>query len=199
MRWEHLFADLESQLDAEQREEERALRIEEERLRLARLGLRDRFVAMMRAEGADSVWTVRIELQGGGAHAVRPVAFGRDWLSGELREPGARVRQCLVPLDRIAAVVPAARQLAGSLEPVPEATAGLADRMGLPFVLRDLCRRRTGVSLTTLDGVVHGTIDRVGRDHLDLAVHEPSAPRREREVRQYRIVPLDRIALVVFD
>jgi hypothetical protein len=54
------------------------------------------------------------------------------------------------------------------------------------------------VRITTLDGIVHGTIDRVARDHLDLALHEQGAPRREREVQGYRIVPFARVLLVEF-
>ena len=44
--------------------------------------------------------------------------------------------------------------------------------------------------------LVHGTIDRVGRDHLDLAVHEPGSVRRAKEVREVRIMPLGHIVLV---
>jgi hypothetical protein len=68
----------------------------------------------------------------------------------------------------------------------------------LPFVLRDLCRRRMPVHLTTDDGRMHGTLDRVARDHVDLALHEPGSARRDSEVRGYRIVPLERIILVDF-
>ena len=81
---------------------------------------------------------------------------------------------------------------------MPESSARLAERIGISFVLRDLCRRRTPVHLATDDGRVHGTIDRVARDHLDLALHEPGTPRRDREVRGIRIVPLERIVLVSF-
>ena len=45
-------------------------------------------------------------------------------------------------------------------------------------------------------GIIHGTIDRVGRDHLDIAVHERGTPRRESEVRQHRVVPLAQLRLV---
>jgi len=45
---------------------------------------------------------------------------------------------------------------------------------------------------------VHGTLDRVARDHLDLALHEPGTVRRDRAVRGIRIVPLERIVLVSF-
>jgi len=55
------------------------------------------------------------------------------------------------------------------------------------------------VHVTTHDGRVHGTIDRVARDHLDLAVHEPGTARRDRDIRGIRIVPIARIVLVAFD
>jgi hypothetical protein len=95
----------------------------------------------------------------------------------------------------------------GSPPPVAAEAGGsaLAARLTLPFVLRDLCRRRAAVDLRIASahgggepgtGSVHGTIDRVGRDHLDLAVHEAGRPRREASVRQYRVVPLDQLLLV---
>ena len=198
MRWDLLFDDLESQLDREQRDEERALAIEDERLRLGRLTLRDRLTAVSRAtDDGDAI--VRVELHGGVVMALRPLAFGRDWMSAESRAADRRSRQCVVPLAAIAAVLPSRSQLDPSLEPVPESSARLAERIGLSFVLRDLCRRRTPVRLTTVDGVVHGTLDRVARDHVDLALHEPGSPRREREIQGYRIVPLARVLLIEFD
>ncbi|MCD2444008.1 hypothetical protein LQ757_17130 [Agromyces sp. SYSU K20354] len=198
MRWDLLFDDLESQLDREQRDEERALAIEGERLRLGRLTLRDRLTAISRTtDGGDVI--VRVELHGGVVMALRPLAFGRDWMSAESRAAGRRSRQCVVPLSAIAAVLPSRSQLDPSLEPVPESSARLAERIGLPFVLRDLCRRRTPVRLTTVDCIVHGTLDRVARDHVDLALHEPGSPRRERELQGYRIVPLARVVLIEFD
>jgi len=198
MRWDLLFDDLESQLDREQRDEERALAIEDERLRLGRLTLRDRLTAVSRAtEDGDAI--VRVELHGGVVMALRPLAFGRDWMSAESRAADRRSRQCVVPLAAIAAVLPSRSQLDPSLEPVPESSARLAERIGLSFVLRDLCRRRAPVRLTTVDGMVHGTLDRVARDHVDLALHEPGSLRREREIQGYRIVPLARVLLIEFD
>ena len=198
MRWDLLFDDLESQLDREQRDEERALAIEDERLRLGRLTLRDRLTAVSRAtEDGDAI--VRVELHGGVVMALRPLAFGRDWMSAESRAADRRSRQCVVPLAAIAAVLPSRSQLDPSLEPVPESSARLAERIGLSLVLRDLCRRRAPVRLTTVDGMVHGTLDRVARDHVDLALHEPGSLRREREIQGYRIVPLARVLLIEFD
>lgn len=46
MRWDDLFDDLESQLEREMTAEELDLEAEEERLRLGRLSVRDRLVAL---------------------------------------------------------------------------------------------------------------------------------------------------------
>ncbi|HEU0181925.1 MAG TPA: hypothetical protein VFR16_07030 [Agromyces mariniharenae] len=198
MRWDLLFDDLESQLDQEQRDEERALALEEERLRLARLTLRDRLTALSHAGDGGPI-AIRVELVGGTELQVRPLAFGRDWMSATVAEAGRGPGQCLVPLGAIAAVLPSRSQVGSSVEPGTEGSSRLSERIGLPFVLRDLCRRRTPIHLTTEDGRVHGTIDRVARDHLDLAVHEPGTARRDRDVRGIRIVPIGRIVLVAFD
>src|SRR4029453_5292850 len=126
-------------------------------------------------------------------------AFGRDWMSAAVPAAGRGGGQCIVPLAAIAAVLPTRALLEPSLEPVPESSARLAERIGMPFVLRRLCRRRTPVPLTTDGTRVHGTLDRVARDHLDLAQHDPGTVRRDREVRGIRIVPLEGIGLVSFD
>lgn len=198
MRWDQLFDDLESQLDQEQRDEERALALEEERLRLGRLVLRDRLAAMAAAAGEDPSATIRVELRGGRLLELRPLSFGRDWMSAALHPAGRRQGQCIVPLAAIAALLPTPAQLERSLLPVAEPATRLAERIGLTFVLRDLCRRRMPVHLTTEDGRVHGTLDRVARDHVDLALHEPGVARRDRELRGYRIIPLERVLVVDF-
>jgi hypothetical protein len=198
MRWDLLFDDIESQLDQEQRDEERALAIEEERLRLGRLTLRDRLSAMARAAGDDPAAWVRIELRGGRTLDLRPLSFGRDWMSATVHGSARNDGQCIVPLAAIAAIIPTRVQLERSLAPSAESSTRLAERIGLPFVLRDLCRRRMPVHVTTDEGRLHGTLDRVARDHVDLALHEPATPRRDRDVHGYRIVPLDRIVVVDF-
>ena len=198
MRWDHLFDDLESQLEQELAADEIDVMAEEERLRLGRLGLRDRLQAM-HARGADR--PVRLLLTDGTALAVLLGAVGRDWIAGDVPGSAATASSGLVPIAAIAAVIPDAVQAAESIEGAEGAGMGapsLSARLGLGFVLRDLCRRRAPVRITTPRDDLHGTIDRVGRDHVDLAEHDPGIARRDRDVRALRILPIEQIVLVRF-
>lgn len=195
MRWDNLFDDLEGQLEQELGAEETDLRAEEERLRLGRLTVRDRLLAVNHGEEPAPV---RVMLTDGSALDLRPRTFGRDWISGDVVDQSARQAQFILPLDAIAGLLLTRVQVNTSLEDAPsgESERGLSRRLGLAFVLRDLCRRRQFVELVMSDGVIGGTIDRVGRDHLDLAVHEAGTARRESMVSHYRIVPFARLILV---
>lgn len=195
MRWDNLFDDLEGQLEHELNAEEIDLRAEEERLRLGRLSLRSRLTSLTQLPGSGA-GVLRIVLVSGATITVRPTTFGRDWLAADLLDGTTTWAQCVLPLAAIAGVVLHADQVAGSLGAESESAARFVDRVGLPFVLRDLCRRRKSVVLHTPTGLLTGTIDRVGRDHVDVAVHAPGTPRRASEVHQYRIVPLAQIHLV---
>lgn len=195
MRWDNLFDDLESQLEQELDAEQFELRAEEERLRLGRLGVRERIAALAR-DGVQDAGGIRLMLTNGSTLTVRPRTFGKDWLAADL-VGAAPDAQCVLPLASIASISLTAAQIESSLDAVGDATAHrLIDRIGLPFVLRDLCRRRANLELTTCSAVIHGTIDRVGRDHLDLAVHEPGTSRRVANVTDHRLIPLHTILLV---
>jgi hypothetical protein len=186
MRWDELFADLEGQLEAGLGAEERDREAEEERLRLGRLTIRDRIAAI----GAGDEPYLRIELVTGETVVVRPRTIGRDWVTGDL--PGDT--QGVLSLAAVAALLPTAAQLAASLRPVPQGS--LTDRLGLPFVLRDLARRRRRVEVVTRSGVLTGTFDRVGRDAADLAVHAPDDWRRTGAVAAVRVLALAEVLLV---
>jgi len=189
MRWDRLFDDLESQLEQELGAEEVDLAVEEERLRLGRLSLRDRLAAMA-GPGEAARGPLLVETVAGAALPVRVDAVGRDWIAGELAVEGAR-RSAVVPLAAVAAVRPGPERLAAGLLPAPAVpVASLSSRLGLVFVLRDLCRRRVVVTVETVRGARHGTIDRVARDHLDLAEHDPGEPRRSDAVHGVRLLPL---------
>lgn len=194
MRWENLFDDLESQLERELTAEELDLEVEEERLRLGRLSVRDRLVALHDDEhGAH--YRVVVTLLSGERLAVHPVAFGRDWFSADVE--GSRA-QCVVPLGAIEAVSLGPGLVPRSLRSpaAPDGHPSLSARLGLTFVLRDLCRRRRPVDLVLASGEVHGTLDRVGRDHVDLAMHERGVPRRPAAVREVRMIPLAGLLLI---
>ncbi|WP_168626492.1 MULTISPECIES: hypothetical protein [unclassified Cryobacterium] len=195
MRWDNLFDDLESQLEHELAAEEVDLKGEEERLRIGRLALRDRLLAIHDASGGDP-YLLRLVLTDGRTIAVRPRSFGKDWLTAELVDDARQQTQCVIPLWAVASIVVDRAQVDQSLiEPVG-GTPVLSGRLSLTFVLRDLARRRCSLELQVGAAVIHGTIDRVGRDHFDVAVHEPGSARRERDVLQYRLVPLHQLLLV---
>jgi hypothetical protein len=196
MRWDNLFDDLEGQLEQERDAEQLDLLAEEERLRLGRLSMRDRIIAITHAQPADSRVVLRVHVSNGSVLALRATTFGKDWIAADLLD-SAPLAQCVLPLNAIMSVSLSQQQVRSSLDTTaaPHETR-LVDRIGLPFVLRDLCRRRKNLELLTVTGSVHGTIDRVGRDHLDLAVHEPGYPRRASNVTDVRMIPLGTIALV---
>lgn len=178
MRFDDLFDDLESQLEAEQGAERRDLEAEEERFRIGRLELRDRIAAAPRQ--------LDVTLRSGGRLRLRRMALGRDWLNGIVLEGAPAETGAIVPLHAITSVELDADGAAASLRPV---VAGeLQGRLSFAFALRDLARRRVAV---VLEGAMpaSGTIDRVGRDHLDLASHELGQPPRLGAVRSWRVVP----------
>jgi hypothetical protein len=194
MRWDSLFEDLEGQLEQELDAEELELRAEEERLRIGRMTLRDRIVAVA---GPDSSELLRLALADGSAVELRMTAYGRDWVAGEAVGDLNRRGPVVVPIGAVAAVALGAGQVEQSLASVSASAAPpLADRLGLAFVLRSVCRRRSPVELVIPAGILHGTLDRVGRDHLDLAMHDPGSERRRNAVRQVRIVPFAQLLLV---
>ncbi|SDR79591.1 hypothetical protein SAMN04489719_0797 [Agrococcus carbonis] len=178
VRFEDLFDDLESQLEAEFGAERRDLEAEEERFRIGRLELRDRIAAAPRL--------LDLSLRSGARLRMRRMALGRDWLNGVVLEGAPAETGAVVPLHAIVGIELDGDGAAASLRQ-PQA-GDLQARLSFAFALRDLARRRAPVILEGPTPVA-GTIDRVGRDHLDLAVHEPGEHPRLGTVRSWRIVP----------
>ncbi|GAA2171830.1 hypothetical protein GCM10009846_07300 [Agrococcus versicolor] len=183
MRFDDLFDDLESQLEAELGSQERDVLAEEERFRVGRLELGDRLRASPR--------TLDVRLRTGERLRIERLAIGRDWLSGTIRDGGAAGAGCILPMRSIVGVRLDDDALVRSLAqpaPGPGGAPPLAARLAMGFALRDLSRRRVPVELRC-PAPVHGTIDRVARDHLDLAVHEPGTARHPRNVVAVELVP----------
>ncbi|WP_345751159.1 hypothetical protein [Microbacterium rhizophilus] len=197
MRWERFFDDLEDQLAAEWEAERAALESEAERLRLARVDLRARLIGLAH----DAEGPVTLELADGLAVEVRIAAVGADWIAAPESEGAQRL--LLAPIPAIRGIQAAHGDLLRSARPA-ENTDRLAERVTFALALRDLARRRVGVAVgvAAADGsgrVLTGTVDRVGADHLDLALHDAGAPRRSADVRAYRMLPLAAVAWVRID
>lgn len=193
VRWDRFFEDLEDQLDSEWEAERAALDSEAERLRLARLGLRDRLRALAEPDGPE----LSVDLAGGTDVRGRLGAVGADWIG--MTAPAGHAGIALIPLAAVLSfgmpqtdLLRSARADAASGPP-----ATLRERMTLGFVLRDIARRRVPVTVRLRDGrVLAGTIDRALSDHLDLALHDPAEPRRATAVAGVRMIPLDALAAV---
>lgn len=212
VRWDRFFEDLEDQLDSEWEAERAALDTEAERLRLSRIPLHDRLMALhapptVTASAQRRAKTVSLELVDALVLVGTISRVGTDWVAlaeegraGDIASASSGPAALwVVPLASIRGVVLSAEEMLSS---VREATPGdaLGQRMSLGFVLRDLVRRRVAVTVRLATSrALSGTIDRAGVDHLDLALHDVGAPRRAENVTGYRIVPFAALAAVRVD
>ena len=177
-RWQRLFDDLEAEYDAvaaAELESEVATRARGE---LARLRLVDR---LRPAIGHPLV------VQTQGSVTVRGIlsGVGPDWL---LLSEG--VAEVLVPLAAVHSVVGL-----GARSAEPGSEGHVAARLALGHALRGIARRRAAVAVTLADGsVVHGTLDRVGSDFVELAEHPPGEARRSAAVQRVRAIPFTALA-----
>lgn len=177
MRWTRLFDDLEAQLAEQERAEWEAEVGERTRAERGALLLADRLAGVV-GRGA-----VEMRLRGGARAAGRVTELGRDWVT--LADPSEA--SVLVPLPAAVSV----RGLVGRADPVPQRVR----RLDLRQALRALARDRRPVRLLDVDGAsLHGTLQGVGRDHLDLAEHPDDVPPRPSEVRQLLSVPFAALA-----
>jgi hypothetical protein len=191
VHWDHVFEDLEGQLAAALETEQRSLAGEQERLRVSKLSLRDRL-----RSAADGASDLALELTGDTRLTVRVQVVGDDWCA----VAGADGRTAVVPLGAIVSVGMSPADLIRTAAVTPPRGSRLVERMGVGFVLRDLARRRLPVTVHLHAGhALSGTIDRAGVDHLDLALHDPAAPRRSASVRGMRMVPFGSVAWVRLD
>lgn len=192
MRWDRLFEDLETQLASEWESERAALESEAERLRLSKLSLRERLQVFAEGEGTP----VAARSRSGDVFTGRVVTVGADFaaLRTEAAHAGGLV---LLPLHAPWEFALPAEELLRSARGSRVPASPLAERMTLGFVLRDVARKRLAVGLVSAGGMrLHGTIDRVGADHLDLAEHEPGAPRRPENVRAHRLISFEMVESV---
>ncbi len=182
MRWESLFADLEAAAEGADQLAFEAELVDQVRAERATIALADRVRA--HAGGALTLHVID------GERAEGVVAdSGVDWVLLRPAVGGSSART-LVPFAAVCAVEGLTRRA------MPPGGV-VAGRLGLSVVLRALATDRCGVRIRLRSGVMlGGTIDRVGADHLDLALHRDDEPRRAGAVSGVRTVPLAAIVLL---
>ncbi|MDD9205575.1 hypothetical protein PU560_03720 [Georgenia sp. 10Sc9-8] len=148
MRWELLFADLQSQLAAGEQLEDENTVLELTEAETAQVGLADRLRAR-------STGTVTLRLRGGQDVTGSVLDAAPGWFL--LAEGERRV---LVPATAVVMVWP----LGGAAPPTP----GVERRLRVTHALRALARQGFRVRVSTDVGDVVGWVVRVGADHLDV-------------------------------
>lgn len=175
VRWDRLFDDIETQLDADEQAELRGEVDERTRLEVARIGLFDR---LRQATGRP------VELTVAGLGRVEGVLdrVGPDWL---VVEPAPMTSMLVTGAGLLAVgALPLAAMAA-------DATGRIDARIDVRHVLRALARDRAALTIGLADGSTRtGTVDRVGADFVDLAEHPLDQPRRAAQVSAYRTVSL---------
>lgn len=182
MRWTRLFDDLEAQLAAQERAELLLEVVDSTRSERGRVLWAERLLATTEQP-------VRVRVRGVGQLTGTVHEVGADWLVLLIAVQGpARRGEVLVPQKAVLSV--------SGLSPRADqrATRRLLD---LRLALRALSRDRSVVRVTDVEGgQLTGTIDRVGRDHVDVADHADDIPRRAGAVRAVHTVPLAALATV---
>lgn len=179
MRWDDLFADLDRRYlelrdDAEDAEQADRIRVE-----YGAVGIEERLTGALGGQ-------LKVLLPGGRSAAGRLDRVGRDWLL----LADTPTTQMLVPLAAVAAVEGLAIGTGPSLSDV-------AARFDLRKVLRSVARDRSPVAVhTSHDRDLVGTIDRVGRDFVELATHASGELRRAGSVRSVLLVPVSGLVSV---
>jgi hypothetical protein len=181
MRWDALFGDLEAQADALDHAERAAEVDERTRIELAALAFVDRLRA---AVGTP----LRLRCPGALLLAGEVRRVGPDWIL--LDESSGR--EVLVPLAAVLGVSGLSR-----LSAVPNSASPVESRLTLRHVLRGLARDRSAVQVARVDGsTLDATIDRVGADFVELALHAAGENRRRSEVRDVVVTPFRAVAAV---
>ena len=184
MRWERLLDELAAGLDADEARVLDAEVAERTRRERARVGLCDRLAAV---EGP-----LTVRMLGGSSVTGTLERYAAEWallaVAGSAQGVEAVLR--LAAVGSFAGLPPQAGD--------PLLRSRLLDRLALGVALRAMARDRAAVAVHLVDGdSLVGTIDAVGADHLDLALHPPSELRREQAIAERRAVPFAALACVV--
>jgi hypothetical protein len=171
VRWQRLFDDLEARFEAEERAAAEVDVADLVRAERSQIPLLDRLRAHL-GESLLCSFGPEVAMLSGDL-----VDLGADWI---LMDSGST--QTLVPLGAL-------QYVSGLSAAVVSDPRIVARKLALNSVLRGLARDRAllGIRLRAGD-LLTGTLDRVGADHMDVAVHPDDVPRRNRSVSGVRTV-----------
>ncbi|GAA1129591.1 hypothetical protein [Arthrobacter flavus] len=180
MRWEALFQDLEAQFAAAH-----LIAVEGEIAELSRLELAA-LTAMDRIRAQRGV-TLRIRTPGGGLFSGVVRYVGSEWL---VLATGSGAT--MIPATALSTVEGMGR---GAVAEPSE----VATRLRIGSVYRAFARDRTPLTLQLASGGVRldGTIDRVGKDFLELATVPLGEQRRMGNVAGMVLIPLSNVEAVL--
>jgi len=187
MRWEQLFGDLAARFDDLADADLMAEMADRQRVAAGTISMVERIAGALGRP-------IRLRTVAGITVTGTLRRVGPDWLL--LQEgPGREVVLAL----RATTIVEGLSAATGV------AMTGIERRLNLRHALRGLARDRSPIALVVSGGVgepaalyteVTGTIDRIGADFLEMALHAPWEPRRTASVRSIVLVPLEAIVLV---
>lgn len=181
MRWEQLFADLDSQFGELADAEMMAELPDRQRSAAGSLTVVQRCIG---AIGAD----VRVRVRSGALHSGELRSVGPDWILLGMAGPG----EVLLSLGAVTAIEGLTAMTGAPLSVVGR-------RFDLRLALRGIARDRSPVAIGVVGGAdgypgsgteLSGTIDRVGADFVEIAQHAMWEPRRASSVRSMLLVPI---------
>lgn len=181
MRWDDLFDDLEAQLGQLEEAELAGEVADRIRIEVSKFRLVDRL---------RPAFGHRIALTLAGRFSVHGlvVGVGNTWVL--VRED--RGTEVLVPFDAVTSVAGL-----GNVSAAPGSEGRIAARLTLGHALRGVARDRSTVAVGLRDeGVLTGTIDRVGADFFEMAEHALDVSRRAGNIAGVRTVPFTGLALI---
>lgn len=185
MRWNSLFDDLEAQFSAERALASESEIAERAKVELAGIEVGDR-------------------LRGAVGAAIKVLLVDGIVLRGELGHVGSEwlvltegARQWLIPLASVISYQGLGRL---SLKPLTRTRQSLGIASALRALSRDRAELVIHLTVRTGDGhKLRGVIDRVGRDHFDLAAVLHGEARRVGNVAEVLTVPFGSVAAICSD
>lgn len=187
MRWEQLFGDLDARFEELADAEMSAELADRERVAAGAVSTVERL-------GGAVGRRLRVRTTAGVAVTGLLARVGPDWLLIQ-EGPG---REALVAMRAISLV----EGLAAATGP---ALKGVELRLNLRYALRGIARDRAPVAIMVSGGLgeptslyteITGTVDRIGADFVEVALHAPWEARRAVSVRSVALVPLSAVVLV---